>query len=279
MGLRCGDRHACTNFFLFLNHVFVSFRGNARATRGESARGRSQRDGAFGTGARRTGGRDGTRTRGAASAGRLWLFPLWEQTGTVEASGAARVGMRHAQVGVGPLTVGTDPYLDLYGTLNAGAKLGLLRRGRVRAALQTGYYRVPTAAETRGIGSLHASGFANPYAPVSLVPVAAGATFLALPQLHLHASATVLQTLSSEAESRTLTAGLSSWVEWWATRTRSVRLHAGVEGWPTGTQEHVGISFAWQTRYTALQAGYARRIASEGTSSNSIMFDGAVLFP
>lgn len=207
------------------------------------------------------------------------LFPLWEQTGTVEASGAARVGMRNAQVGVGPLTVGTDPYLDLYGTLNAGAKLGLLRRGRVRVALQTGYYRVPTAAETRGIGNLHASGFANPYAPVSLVPVAAGATFLALPQLHLHASATVLQTLSSEAESRTLTAGLSSWVEWWATRTRSVRLHAGVEGWPTGTQEHVGISFAWQTRYTALQAGYARRIASEGTSSNSIMFDGAVLFP
>ncbi|MES1204890.1 MAG: hypothetical protein ABUS79_03040 [Pseudomonadota bacterium] len=207
------------------------------------------------------------------------LFSLWEHTGAVEESGAARVGMRHAQVGLGPLTVGTDPYLDLYGTLNAGAKLGLLRRGRVRLALQVGYTRVPTAAETRGIGNLHATGFANPYAPVVLIPVAAGATFVVLPQLHLHASATVLRTLSAEAESRTLSAGVSTWVEWWASPARSVRLHTGVEGWPVGTQEHVGISFAWRARHAALQAGYARRFAAEGTSSNSIMFDGAVLFP
>jgi hypothetical protein len=187
--------------------------------------------------------------------------------------------MRHAQVGVGPLTVGTDPYLDLYGTLNAAAKLGVLRRGPVRIALQIGYYRVPTAAETKGIGNLHATGFTNPYAPVALVPVTAAATFLVRPQLHLHASATVLRTLSSEAESRTTTAGVSSWVEWWATPSRSVRLHAGAEGWPEGTQEHVGISFAWRARHAALQGGYARRFAPEGTSANAIMFDGAVIFP
>ena len=30
------------------------------------------------------------------------LFPLWEHTGAVEESGAARVGMRHTQVGIGP---------------------------------------------------------------------------------------------------------------------------------------------------------------------------------
>jgi hypothetical protein len=48
------------------------------------------------------------------------LFPLWEHTGIVEESGAARVGLRHTQVGLGPLTVGTDPYLDLHGTTNDG---------------------------------------------------------------------------------------------------------------------------------------------------------------
>jgi hypothetical protein len=207
------------------------------------------------------------------------LFPLWEHTGAVEAHGAARIGMRHAQVGLGPLTVGTDPYLDLYGTLNAGAKLGLIRRGPWRLALQLGWYRVPTGAESRGIGNLHASPFSNPYAPMTLLPAAAAATFLASRRVHLHASATVLRSLSEAPEMRATTGGVSAWVEWWATPTRSARLHAGVEGWPAATAQHVGISFAWRARYLAVQAGYARRFAPEGTSANAVMFDGALLFP
>jgi hypothetical protein len=128
------------------------------------------------------------------------LFPLWEHTGVVEESGAARVGLRHMQVGLGPLTVGTDPYLDIYGTMNATAKLGLMRDGPLRLALQASWLRVPTAAETRGVGNLHAGAFANPYAPVTLLPVAAGVTWLAARRVHLHASATLLQTLSAAPE-------------------------------------------------------------------------------
>jgi hypothetical protein len=207
------------------------------------------------------------------------LFPLWEHTGAVEESGAARVGMRHTQVGIGRVTVGTDPYLDLYGTLNANAKLGILRRGPVRLAVQTAWLRVPTAAETRGIGNLHAGSFANPYAPVTLMPVAAAVTWLAARRLHLHASATLLQTLSSVPELQTTTGGVAAWVEWWTPAGRSVRLHAGAEGWPAAAQEHVGLSFGWRMRYMALQAGYARRFAPEGTAANTIMFDGAVVFP
>ena len=45
---------------------------------------------------------------------------------------------------------------------------------------------------------------------------------------------------------------------------RSVRFHAGAEGWPAAPQEHVGISFGWRMRYMALQAGYARRFAPRG---------------
>ncbi len=207
------------------------------------------------------------------------LMPLWEHTGAVEASGAARGGMRHAQVGIYALTLGTDPYLVLYGTLNAYAKLGLKRTGRVRLALNAGAYLVPTAAESRSIGNVHASTFVNPYAAVTLVPVALGATFLVRPRLHLHGSATVLRTLSAAPESTTLTWGATSWLEWWANNNRSVRVHVGAEGWPTETQEHVGISFGYRTRHVAVQAGYARRFGPEGTSANSIMFDGAVLFP
>jgi hypothetical protein len=56
-------------------------------------------------------------------------------------------------------------------------------------------------------------------------------------------------------------------------------LHAGAEGWSVAPQEHVGLSFGWRTRYLALQGGYARRFAAEGTAANALMFDGAVVFP
>ena len=207
------------------------------------------------------------------------LFPLWEHTGVVEESGAARVGLRHTQVGLGPLTVGTDPYLDMYGTTNATAKLGVMRDGPLRLALQASWLRVPTAAETRGVGNLHAGAFANPYAPVTLLPVAAGVTWLAARLVHLHASATLLQTLSAAPELQATSAGISAWVEWWTPTGRSVRLHAGAEGWPVAPQEHVGLSFGWRTRYLALQGGYARRFAAEGTAANALMFDGALVFP
>jgi hypothetical protein len=220
-----------------------------------------------------------TATADAAPPAVYGLFPLWEHTGVVEESGAARVGLRHTQVGLGPVTVGTDPYLDFYGTMNATAKLGLVRSGPLRLALQASWLRVPTAAETRGVGNLHAGAFANPYAPVTLLPVAAGVTWLAARLVHLHASATLLQTLSAAPELQTTSAGISAWVEWWTPSGRSVRLHAGAEGWPVAPQQHVGLSFGWRTRYAALQGGYARRFAVEGTGANTVMFDGAVVFP
>lgn len=33
------------------------------------------------------------------------LYPLWEQTGRLDAAGAARVGCSHAAVGMGPVSV------------------------------------------------------------------------------------------------------------------------------------------------------------------------------
>ena len=104
-------------------------------------------------------------------------------------------------------------------------------------------------------------------------------TLLAARRLHLHASATLLQTLSTVPELQTTTGGVAAWVEWWTPAGRSVRFHAGAEGWPAAAQEHVGLSFGWRMRYMALQAGYARRFAPEGTAANTIMFDGAVVFP
>lgn len=207
------------------------------------------------------------------------LYPLWENTGAVDGHGTARVGLRRAQVTLGRVTLATDPYLDLYGTYNAALKVGLVREGRLRLALQLGAYRVPVAAETRAIGNLHAGAFSNPYAPMSLLPVSASATWLAARALHVHATATWLPTLSEPAAQQVSTGGATAWVEWFASPTRSVRLHAGTEGWPVAPSEHVGLSIGLRTTHVALQGGYARRFAPEGTSAHTIMFDGALLFP
>lgn len=220
----------------------------------------------------------GARDADAPSPAVYGLYPLWEQTGAVDAHGSARVGLRRAQVAIGRVTVATDPYLDLYGTFNAGLKLGLLRRGPFRLALQVGGYRVPTAAETRGVGNVNAGAFANPYSPLTLLPLSAAATWMAARRVHVHATATLLQTISATTAMQTTTGGLTGWVEWFATARRSVRLHAGTEGWPTATMQHVGVSIGLRGDYVALQGGYARRFAPEGTSANAIMFDGALLF-
>jgi hypothetical protein len=175
--------------------------------------------------------------------------------------------------------VATDPYLDLYDTYNAGLKLGLLREGRLRLALAFDAVRVPAAAETRTIGNLHAGAFSNPYSPVTLLPASASATWLAARSLHVHATATWLPTFSEAPALRTNTGGVTGWVEWFASPHYSARLHAGAEGWPAAPTEHVGVSFGLRTTHLALQGGYARRFAPEGTSANTLMFDGALLFP
>jgi hypothetical protein len=207
------------------------------------------------------------------------LYPLWEQTGTLEEAGAARVGYGHANVGLGPVAVGTQPFLDLYGVPNGAVKVALLRRPRVRLALVAGAYHLPAAAEQRGIGRLHASTFANPFAAVWLLPVSLAATVLVTPRLHLHGSAVALAARSDEPGYRSVTGGVTGFAEWFATRRWSARLHLGSEGWPAWPQAHAGLSFGWRARHLALAAGYARRFDPGGLFGNVVMLDGALLFP
>ena len=206
------------------------------------------------------------------------LYPMWEQTGALDAPGAAHIGWGHASLGLGPVSLGTQPYLDLYGTANASVKVALHQGPRVSAALIVGGYRVPTAAETAGIGTLNMTKFGNPFAPVWLVPMTGAVTTILTPRVHLHLSATMLATRSSEATYDSLSGGIAGFCEWFASPSRSVRLHAGAEGWPTWTQEHVGLSFAWRFPHVALAAGYARRFDQGGTADNVFMWDAGVLF-
>jgi hypothetical protein len=207
------------------------------------------------------------------------LYPMWEHTGTLDAPGAARVGWGHASVGLGPVSLSTQPYMDLYGTANAAVKVALYQGPRVSGALVLAGYRVPTAAETHGIGTLNMTKFGNPFAPVWLLPLTGAVTTVLTPRVHLHLAATMLATRSGETTYESLTGGLAGFCEWFASPSRSVRLHAGAEGWPTWTQEHVGLSFAWRLPHVALAAGYARRFDPGGTSDSVFMWDAGLMFP
>jgi hypothetical protein len=207
------------------------------------------------------------------------LYPLWEQTGLLLDPGAVLVGYAHAQVGLGPVQLGTQPFLDLYGTANVEAKVRLWAGPRTHVALVAGTYRIPTRAEARMIGRLHPTGFSNPYAPLWVMPVSVAQTFFASPRLVLHAATTALATWSTAAVDRQISVGQSVLAE---LRTRgpwSANLHAGFEGLLVAPQAHVGLSFAYRRGHLALAAGYARRASFEGESAGVWMVDGAVVIP
>lgn len=205
------------------------------------------------------------------------LYPLWEHTGEVHDRFAGQVGFAHAQIGLGPAQIGTQPFLDLYGTANAGVKAALWRGGRLRVALGAAWYRVPTGAESRTLGNLHTVHLVNPYAPITLVSVPAAATFVLAPRVQIHASAAALAQWSEDVRDRLFTSGAAAVGELRATRRWAAMLHAGHEGFPAAPQTHVALSFAYRLAHLDLRAGYARRFEA-GESSGAFLFDGALVF-
>jgi hypothetical protein len=209
------------------------------------------------------------------------LYPLWEQTGILHAAGTGQVGYGHAQLGLGGVQFGTQPFLDLYGTPNVQLKAAVVSRGSVQIAAQLGLYQVPVAAASQSIGNLRPVGLVNPYGPVSLVPLSMAASLIATPRLGVHVTATLLVTRSTLTDDRRavdVSTGQSLLAELWATQRWAARLHVGVDGVGVAGRSHAGLSFAYAGDRLTLQAGYVRWLTLEGESSGSIMFDGALLF-
>ncbi len=206
------------------------------------------------------------------------LYPLWEHTGVVHPAGRYQIGYAHAQLGLGRVQVATQPFLDLYGTWNAQAKVALWRGDRIRAAFVSGAYRLPTAAEDRLIGKLHAPGFSNPYAPVWLFPIALAKSVSVSSRIALHWSSTLLISHGELAADRHSSAGQVFFAEARAGKAWAARLHAGIEGLGVQGQGHVGVSFAYRGETVYLEAGAARRATFEGEQSNLVMFDAGLVF-
>lgn len=207
------------------------------------------------------------------------LYPLWEQTGILHRAGSFQIGYEHAQIGLGPVQLGTQPILDVHGTLNLEAKVALWRGERLDLALVAAAYHLPTAAEGRTVGNLYPSGFTNPYAPVWLIPVSLAKSLRLGSRVRLHWASTLLFSQSAVAEHRYFSGGQSVMVELAASPRWSARLHGGAEGWPVQTMAHAALSFAYTGDYLYVAAGAGRRFSlEEDEAANVVMLDAGLLF-
>jgi hypothetical protein len=207
------------------------------------------------------------------------LYPLWEQTAVLRPSGSVELGYQHAQLGLGPIQIGTSPYLDLYGTYNLDLKLKLFAGRRTALALVAAGFRVPTQAESRTIGNVHAIGLSNPYAPVWVLPTSIALSQVLGPRLHLHTAATVLVTSAGAAQGTLASFGQAATLEMRASSAWRAFLHAGITGLNVDPHGHLGLSFGYRGRHAMASVGYARRMSFDGDSAHVFLFDGGLVFP
>jgi hypothetical protein len=206
------------------------------------------------------------------------LYPLWEQTAVSHESGTGQVSYGHAQIAYGRVQLGTQPALDLYGTLNLQLKLGLFESRHHRVAVIAGAYRLPREAEARTIGDLHSSGFANPYGPLALFPLAMAHSWVATSRLRVHSAATLLLRRASQELDRRPSGGLAVLLDWRASGQAVVRAHVGARGIGADEIGHGGLSFCITTEHALLAAGYVRSVTRAGQSHGDFLFDAGFLF-
>ena len=207
------------------------------------------------------------------------LYPLWEQTGVLHARGAGQIGYNHAQLGLGRLQIGTQPFLNLTKTYNLQLKLALLATGPARLALTAGVYRFPSAAQSKTIGELHRTAFQN-YRPVEVVPVALAHSFAA-GRLDVHSALTAMPRHAGHPDdgpSWVVSLGVATMAELRVSPAWSARLHGGLWGLGVERQAHVGLSFAYRGEVLLLEGGYARQASLTGESQGKYLRDGALVF-
>jgi hypothetical protein len=209
------------------------------------------------------------------------LYPMWEQTGVLHRRWGGQVGYNHAQLGLGQVQVGTQPFLNFHGTYNLQLKLALgAQTGRHRTALTAGYYRFPSAAQSKTIGLLHQSAFHN-YDVVEVAPVALAHSWGMFRRVDLHVALTAMPRHArhpGDGSPWVASAGLATMTELRISPAWSARLHAGLWGIGVERQAHVGLSFAYRGPVVLLEGGYARQASMIGETQGKYLRDGALVF-
>jgi hypothetical protein len=204
-------------------------------------------------------------------------YPLWEYTGELYGRGHAQVGYQHAQLGLGRVQIGTQPFLDMNGIVNGEVKLAVSSGERTHTALVVGWYDAPTDVDSHAMGNVAPAG-APLYAPLTLVPASIASTAILGARLRVHASATLLTQWSDDSRERALSAGTSTLLEYRAFAHWAAMMHLGVEGLGLAEQAHAGLSVAYRLPYIDLRAGWARRFESTGAQGDAVLVDGALVF-
>jgi hypothetical protein len=206
------------------------------------------------------------------------LYPLWEQTAVLHPAGGGQVGYSNAQVGLGAVQIGTQPFLDLYGTFNLQLKAALFEGEHHRLAVVLGGYRVPAESGTPELIDLRLPAPASPDRVLTLLPLSVAHSYASGDRLRVHSSITGLFRYASDPADRRPSLGLATMLAWRTSWHWSARLHGGVWGLGLDPQAHAGLSVAYWSERVSLAAGYARQAAPSGLNEGVLMFDGALLF-
>ena len=200
------------------------------------------------------------------------LYPIWEGTGHVEASGGVRIGTTGAQVGIGGFAhAGIMPVNFIQRAPNAYFKLALVETQTFHVAAQAGAYRLLSGATRDLFSPMFASRMDNSDFDVTMLPVSLSASWEAARWLEIHQTATALRISGAGDRIATaVTPGYSVVGELNPHSRHGLSLHLAEVGFWRHDMTIAGASYRYRNGWMEYRVGYFYRFTKSGVQSSPI---------
>lgn len=206
------------------------------------------------------------------------FYPIWENTGAVEAHRKIRVGTTGAHFGIGNRAhVGVQPVNFVYRTPNGYAKFLLLDQDGWNVSAQVGAYVLLKQASRAFFSPMYSSRLSNPDHSIVLLPVQLSGTKTLADWFRLHATASVLGMRGGGNIEDDSTLGAFLTGELLASKRNSLLLHLGAAGAIERDFKMAGASYRYQGSFVELRLGYFYRIRRQGVQSSPLIGFGVSL--
>jgi hypothetical protein len=192
------------------------------------------------------------------------FYPLWENTGEIEAPGRMYLGSNGAQIGINDWAqAGTQPTNFLYRIPNASVKFRLDLLPEWKMAAQVGAYYLLEAASSATLSPMYASRLDNRDFRVLLTPLSVSASRSLTPSLAIHQTVTALGLLNNSSLQNSVSFAYSVFAEFAAFSRHSLLLHASEVGFWNHDHFMLGASYRWSASVFEFRAGYFYRITPD----------------
>ncbi len=203
------------------------------------------------------------------------FYPLWENTGELEATGQMYLGSNGAQIGINDWAqAGTQPLSFLYRVPNASVKLRLDLLPEWKMAAQVGAYYLLEAASQATLSPMYVSRLDNRDFRVLLAPISLSASRWLTPSLAVHQTVTALGLLNNSSLQNSVSFAYSVFAEFAAFSRHSLLLHATEVGFWNHDHFMLGTSYRWSAQVFEFRIGYFYRITSDTSQAAPLISFG-----